>query len=288
VGLGFLSIKVLRSHSVTPHSVRLLWTSDWHIAKTSIWQHTILTRDKSESFAIWANLLTNRITINNKTRCRNFGVFVVICIQTLIFFFPIEIELEAASSLKMSETFSTFAWYQNLSRKNVYVIKSNTKYFMLFIPCTLFHQYTDNINCFINILTIPNNLYILNDQFYVLEFSPSVKILLKVKWIHFVYLVLKYGEFTHITLIFCSNVGIMSGIFTGRRVSSFSQGSFKICKNSIFDLASCIPSWNTKFDTNTVVSRYLSCSDNAANASAATSNLDSCTQLHIMHRSSTG
>ena len=73
----------------------------------------------------------------------------------------------------------------------------------------------------------------------------------------------------------------MSGISTGRRVSSFSQGSFKICKNSIFDLASCIPSWNTKFDTNTVVSRYLSCSDNAGNASAVTPKLDSRTQLHI-------
>jgi hypothetical protein len=76
----------------------------------------------------------------------------------------------------------------------------------------------------------------------------------------------------------------MSGTFTGRRFSSFSQGSFKICKNSIFDLASCIPSWNTKFDINTVVSRYLSCSDTAANASAATPKLDSCTQLHIKQK----
>lgn len=198
---------------------------------------------------------------------QEFCSFVVICIQTLIFFFPIEMELEAASCFKMSETFSTFAWYQNPSRKDVYVIKSNIKYFMLFIPYTLFHQYINNTKQFV--------------YFKWPTLCPSVKILLEDKWIHFVYLVLKYGEFTHITLIFCSNVGIMSGIFTGRRVSSFSQGSFKICKNSIFDLASCIPSWNIKFDINTVVSRYLSCSDNAANASAATPKLDSCTQLHI-------
>ena len=134
---------------------------------------------------------------------------------------------------------------------------------------------------YINILKIPNNLYILNGQFYILEFCPLVKIFLKYKWIHFVYLVLKYGEFTHITLIFCSKVGIMSGILTGRRVLSFSQGSFKICKNSIFDLASFIPSWKTKFVINTVVGRHVSCSDNAANVSTAIPKLDPCMQLHI-------
>jgi hypothetical protein len=129
----------------------------------------------------------------------------------------------------------------------------------------------------------PKNLYnILNDKFYILDISPFVKILLKEKWLYFVYLVLKYREFTHITLIFCNNVGIMSGILAGRRdSSSFSQGSFKICKNSIFDLASCIPSWNTKLDINTVVSRYYSCNDSAANTSRAIPKLDFCLHLHI-------
>ena len=82
--------------------------------------------------------------------------FVVICIQNLIFLFLTEVELEAASSFKMSETSSTLAWYQNPIQKIVHVIKSNTKYYMLFIPCMLLHQYT--------ILTIPNNVYILNDH----------------------------------------------------------------------------------------------------------------------------
>jgi hypothetical protein len=34
------------SHSDTPHSVGLLWTSDQPVAETSTWQHTTLTRDR--------------------------------------------------------------------------------------------------------------------------------------------------------------------------------------------------------------------------------------------------
>jgi len=34
-----------RSHSGTPHSVGLLWTTDHSDAETSTWQHTTLTRD---------------------------------------------------------------------------------------------------------------------------------------------------------------------------------------------------------------------------------------------------
>ena len=180
--------------------------------------------------------------------------FVVICIQTSTFFFLRGVGLEAASSFKISETFSTFAWYRNPTTEDVHVIKNNQK----------------------------NLCNILNDKFYILQTSPLVNILLKDKWIHFAYLELKYGEFTHITLIFCNNIGIMSGILAGRRVlSSFSQCSFKICKNSIFDLASCIPSWNTKFDINTVVSRYYSCNDSVTNTSPAIPKLDSCLHLHI-------
>jgi hypothetical protein len=33
-----------RSHSDTPHLVWLLWTSDWQVAESYAWQHTILTR----------------------------------------------------------------------------------------------------------------------------------------------------------------------------------------------------------------------------------------------------
>jgi hypothetical protein len=46
VGLRLLSIKASRSHSGTPHSVGLLWTSDQPHAQTSTWQHTTLTRDR--------------------------------------------------------------------------------------------------------------------------------------------------------------------------------------------------------------------------------------------------
>ena len=43
---GLLIIKALRSHSDTPHSVGLFWTSDQPDSKTSTWQHTTLTTDK--------------------------------------------------------------------------------------------------------------------------------------------------------------------------------------------------------------------------------------------------
>jgi hypothetical protein len=45
VGLDLL-YEFLRSHSDTPHSVGLLWTSDQPDAKTSTWQRTLPTRDK--------------------------------------------------------------------------------------------------------------------------------------------------------------------------------------------------------------------------------------------------
>jgi len=41
VVLGILIVKVSRSHSDTPRSVRLLCKSDRPIVKTSSWQHTI-------------------------------------------------------------------------------------------------------------------------------------------------------------------------------------------------------------------------------------------------------
>ena len=43
---SLLIIKASRSHSDTPHSVELLWTSDQPDAETSTWQHTTLTRDR--------------------------------------------------------------------------------------------------------------------------------------------------------------------------------------------------------------------------------------------------
>jgi hypothetical protein len=45
VGQGLLIIEASRSHSDTPQSVGLLWTSDQPDAETSTWQHTTLTTD---------------------------------------------------------------------------------------------------------------------------------------------------------------------------------------------------------------------------------------------------
>jgi len=46
MGQGLLIIEDLRSHSDTPQSVGLLWTSDQLDAEISTWQHTTLTSDK--------------------------------------------------------------------------------------------------------------------------------------------------------------------------------------------------------------------------------------------------
>jgi hypothetical protein len=45
VGQGFLIIEASRSHSHTPNSVGLLWTSDQPDAETSTSQHTTFTTD---------------------------------------------------------------------------------------------------------------------------------------------------------------------------------------------------------------------------------------------------
>jgi hypothetical protein len=46
VGQGLLIIEASKSHSNTPHSVRVLWTSDQLDAHTSTWQHKTLTRHR--------------------------------------------------------------------------------------------------------------------------------------------------------------------------------------------------------------------------------------------------
>jgi hypothetical protein len=46
VGQGLLIIEDSQSHSDTPRSVGLLWTSDQPDAETSAWQHTTLSTDK--------------------------------------------------------------------------------------------------------------------------------------------------------------------------------------------------------------------------------------------------
>jgi len=46
MGKGLLIIGDLRSHSDTPQSVGLLWTSDQLVAETSTWQQTTLITDR--------------------------------------------------------------------------------------------------------------------------------------------------------------------------------------------------------------------------------------------------
>jgi len=46
VGQGLLIVEISRSHSDTPHSVGLIWTSDRSVAVTSTWQHTTSTSDR--------------------------------------------------------------------------------------------------------------------------------------------------------------------------------------------------------------------------------------------------
>ena len=46
LGQDLLIVEVSRSHSDTPQSVGLLWTSDQSDAETSTWQHTTLTRNR--------------------------------------------------------------------------------------------------------------------------------------------------------------------------------------------------------------------------------------------------
>ena len=45
VGKNILIIEASQSHSDTPQSVGLLWTSDQPAAETSTWYHTTLTTD---------------------------------------------------------------------------------------------------------------------------------------------------------------------------------------------------------------------------------------------------
>jgi hypothetical protein len=46
VGQDCLITEASPSHSDTPHSVGLLWTSDQLVAETSTWQHTTFTTDR--------------------------------------------------------------------------------------------------------------------------------------------------------------------------------------------------------------------------------------------------
>jgi len=47
---GLLNVEASRSHSDTPHSVVLLWTSDRPVAETCTWEHTTLSTEKMRDY----------------------------------------------------------------------------------------------------------------------------------------------------------------------------------------------------------------------------------------------
>jgi hypothetical protein len=63
VGQGLLIIEASRSHSDTPHSIGLLWTSDQHDANPFTEQHTTLTRDKHPCPRTVSNLQSHQASI---------------------------------------------------------------------------------------------------------------------------------------------------------------------------------------------------------------------------------
>ena len=67
---GLLIVEVSRSHSDTPHSVGLLWTSDKPNAETFTWKHTTLTRDIQDPGGIRTHNLSRRAAADQRVRPR--------------------------------------------------------------------------------------------------------------------------------------------------------------------------------------------------------------------------
>jgi len=64
VGKGLLIIEASRWHSDTPHSLRLLWTSDQADAETSTWQYTRQETDIHAPSAIRTRNPSKRATVD--------------------------------------------------------------------------------------------------------------------------------------------------------------------------------------------------------------------------------
>jgi hypothetical protein len=64
-----LPYEVRRSHSDTPHSVGLVWTSHRPVAETSTWQNTTLTRDKHPRPRRGSNMQSQQAVNSRHTPC---------------------------------------------------------------------------------------------------------------------------------------------------------------------------------------------------------------------------
>jgi len=71
MGQGLLSIEDSWSHSDTPHSVGLLWTSDLHMAETSTWQDTTVTTDIHEPGGIRTRNSSKQAATDSRPRLRS-------------------------------------------------------------------------------------------------------------------------------------------------------------------------------------------------------------------------
>jgi len=66
---GPLIIEVSRSHSGTPFSVGILWTSDQLVAETSTWQHRTLIRDRLPCHQRDFFFIVSKITLSLHNYC---------------------------------------------------------------------------------------------------------------------------------------------------------------------------------------------------------------------------
>ena len=72
MGHGLPIVEASRSHSDTPHSVGLLWTSDQPVAETYTWQHKTLKRDRLHApCGIRTRIPSKRAAANARLQARS-------------------------------------------------------------------------------------------------------------------------------------------------------------------------------------------------------------------------
>jgi hypothetical protein len=82
-GQGPLVFKVSRSHSDTPLSVGLLWTSDQLVAEASAYEHTTLTTDIHATGGIGTRSPSMRAAAEARLRPRGTGIGYTVAISSV-------------------------------------------------------------------------------------------------------------------------------------------------------------------------------------------------------------